>query len=1411
MRCPEIDLAVDAPRPADGYGGYVAAAAGNAEAAVAALNAAMEAAVGVGSIGKTGGDGSPAVMVAAAGTDLMPADGRGKAAAALAEAERVEHAAVSEAEAAAKAAAAGRPAAARASCRIVIGSRGDAAAVLTLRVPAPRLWCPDRPHLYTLVVGAAPLAAVAAAAGKNSGEGAADSSGGEVFSAAAPWQFEACRVGFRKVEIVDGELRLNGRRVTVAGVNRHEHCELGGKTVSRAGMLLDALLLRRFNFNAVRCSHYPNHPFWYELCDRLGLMVVDEANIETHGMKPFPGYLSGHPDWGEAYMDRVQRMWERDKCHPSIIAWSLGNESGYGLHHDDAAAWLRSIDATRVVMYEPAGYGAAACPGGGGGGFGGSGENSNAAAEELNSISGGGGATGARTAGEAAIAASAAAAEAAGVVGPATDVVCPMYGRISELKAMAAAIEKAATADGGGSGSGSGGGGRRYPIVQCEYSHAMGNSNGGLDRYWELYRGPGPFQGGFIWDWVDQGLRALVWDGGGLAVGLRSLGAEVLERSGVPHGPAIGIVGGDGGSAYDGGNNIDVGKAAAAASASGSSRFQRWPGADISALYGGLPEATVATAAGGGGAIETWSYGGDFGERPTDNDFCCNGLMCPDRTPHPAIQELIYLQQPFRATFVAATARRRNRPRQAGSGAGSGRNGGYGGESEEWFAATVLLSVENRYEHIDDLAAHLTFGFVVSLDGRTAAAGTAAAVGTDGTDGRGVRLAATFTAPQLPAGPGHECFLTLTALLQDASPWAPAGHVVGWEQFALHPTVLPSAWSATAAAAAVVAAPPLWPLPPPSAGAVGTAGGGRSNLSPPTVSPQRRSSGERAATDGTAAAAAHWAAAAAGLPPPAVTEDAAAGTLTVVVAAGALRAIFGTATGHLLSLDVPGGGGSTAMPLMVPAAELEGEIADGAPCFPLTLQFHRAPTSNDRGGYLLQWQAAGVGAGELAGPRDAHLRWVRRGVDGAVVVTAAFVLEPRGDSKPLCRLMKRMRAYYEAAEQATADDAATTADGAATTADGAAAVPEPLVLRSLSRAEASFAHALAAAWRLGHTDVAAAGGEETAAVIVWYPARRLCSTHPLAEGMSLAPENASACFIEDGKEKEEAAERVGGGNGRGDGAAADDEESGEDFCAAACELVYTVLPTGAMTVTAHLSLPESWPPLPRVGLRLLLPESLGASLRWFGRGPHENCPDRKASATVGGYGGGVDAMETRYIRPGDSGSRTDVRWVAAVGDDGSGGADAVVAPWSEGAAVVNGGGASAAVPAAVGPAVLVTSNRPFTFSCSRSLPEDHMDRRHPEAVRRRPFVALNVDAAAMGVGGDDSWTASVHDDMLVLPGRFCFSFALMARGDFGRGGSAGADVAVTEWATVAYGYLLGVLAAANGTAEAAAGAKKAGP
>ncbi|WP_073123224.1 glycoside hydrolase family 2 TIM barrel-domain containing protein [Reichenbachiella agariperforans] len=289
------------------------------------------------------------------------------------------------------------------------------------------------------------------------------------------------QIGFRTVEIKNAQLLVNGVPVLVKGVNLHIHDDVKGHVPTHEIMMKDIRLMKQNNINAVRTSHYPQNSLWYKLCDQYGLYLVDEANIETHGMGAewqswfdktrHPAYL---PEWAPAHLDRMQRLVERDKNHPSVIIWSLGNECGNGPVFYEGYQWIKERDNTRLVQFEQAG------------------ENEN------------------------------------------TDIVCPMYPSIEHMKKYAGATDKT------------------RPFIMCEYSHAMGNSSGNFQEYWDIIMSSPQMQGGFIWDWVDQGLKA----------------------------------------------------------------------EDENGTY--------------------WAYGGDLGGLNFQNDenFCANGLVSSDRTPHPGLSEV---------------------------------------------------------------------------------------------------------------------------------------------------------------------------------------------------------------------------------------------------------------------------------------------------------------------------------------------------------------------------------------------------------------------------------------------------------------------------------------------------------------------------------------------------------------------------------------------------------------------------------------------------------------------------------------------------------------------------------------------------------------------------------------------------
>lgn len=425
-------------------------------------------------------------------------------------------------------------------------------------VRSPKLWTHETPNLYTIVV-------------------TLKSKGGEEVS--------AIRFGFRKIEVKNRMLLINGQRVLIKGVNYHDHNEVTGKAITPEMMEADLRLMKQFNFNAVRTSHYPKDSYWYDLCDRYGMYLVDEANIESHA---FYREICDDMRYTDHFVERVRAMVERDKNHASVIFWSMGNESGYGPNHDAAAGYVRGVDPTRPLHYEGA-------------------------------ISRGGGESwegGERV----------------------TDIVCPMYPQIRDIIAW----------------SEEGKGWR--PLIMCEYSHTMGNSNGSLSDYFAAFEKYPGLQGGYLWEWHDHGILQTTADG-----------------------------------------------------------------------------------------QEYWAYGGDFGESPHDANFVTDGIVWPDRTPHPAMYEFKYLAQPLKVEAIDLT------------------NGKVCIHNRQYFSSLDWLRGE----------------WEMVVDGLPVQKGKLPALKIERGESLDVDLAFKGAIP-----PG-ERFVNFYFYQRKDTLWAPAGHEVAWEQLPL--------------------------------------------------------------------------------------------------------------------------------------------------------------------------------------------------------------------------------------------------------------------------------------------------------------------------------------------------------------------------------------------------------------------------------------------------------------------------------------------------------------------------------------------------------------------------------------------------------------------------------------------------
>ena len=309
-------------------------------------------------------------------------------------------------------------------------------ALMEAEVGNPEKWTAETPYLYTLVF-------------------ALKDNKGKLLEA------KSTRIGFRSVETsAEGEILVNGKAILLYGVNRHDHQRYHGKVVSREDMLKDVLLLKQFNFNAVRTSHYPNDPYWYDLCDEYGLYVMDEANLETHGIGSLPSNL---PEWNHAFMERAIRMVERDKNHPSVIIWSLGNEAGRGPNHAAMGGWIKDYDLTRLLHYEPAQgnpkYRDYIRPGEPG------------YPDRSKTLR----------------------------ANPRDQDWLDVLGRFYPTPSMALEVARQE--------------GDTRPLIFTEYAHSMGNSTGNFKDLWDIFYAEKRIAGGFIWDWMDQGIVKTADDG----------------------------------------------------------------------------------------------------------------------------------------------------------------------------------------------------------------------------------------------------------------------------------------------------------------------------------------------------------------------------------------------------------------------------------------------------------------------------------------------------------------------------------------------------------------------------------------------------------------------------------------------------------------------------------------------------------------------------------------------------------------------------------------------------------------------------------------------------------------------------------------------------------------------------------
>lgn len=428
----------------------------------------------------------------------------------------------------------------------------EVSVLLSKKIKNPKLWSAEIPNLYTVVL--------------------------ELFDdKGIAIEKIGLHFGFKKAEIRGGEFFVNGKSILFKGVNRHEHDPDLGRALTRKSMIKDILLMKQNNINAVRCSHYPNQTIWYDLCDKYGLYVMDETNVESHGIGYGKNILPGSdPNWTAAVVTRSERMVIRDKNHACIVMWSLGNEAGHGDNFYKMAAKIKELDSTRPIQYR-----------------------------QMNA---------------------------------AADMDSETYPTPAWI--INRAQEKP-----------------DRPFLMNEYAHAMGNSVGNFQEYWDAIEKYPALIGGFIWDWVDQGLRHKTENG-----------------------------------------------------------------------------------------IEFFAYGGDFGDKPNDDNFCINGLVSPDRIPHPSLFEVKKVQQNISTKLVDAK---------------SGK-----------------VEVYNKHNFLN--TSEFSLSWEIMEEGKVIETGDLAAVNIEA--GKKKELAIPF---KTVLKNGKEYFLKVVFSLKENKSWAEKGHVVAWDQFQL--------------------------------------------------------------------------------------------------------------------------------------------------------------------------------------------------------------------------------------------------------------------------------------------------------------------------------------------------------------------------------------------------------------------------------------------------------------------------------------------------------------------------------------------------------------------------------------------------------------------------------------------------
>lgn len=1158
---------------------------------------------------------------------------------------------------------------------------------LELEVLNPTLWTAEHPFLYTLVIS---LHSIIPSPSTST-------------ASTCCIQSESCRVGFRTVRNSgQGLLEINNQPITIRGVNLHEHDHVTGHTITPDLIRTDIILMKRHNFNAIRTSHYPHTHWFYDLATIYGMYVIDEANIETHGMKPYIGRLANDLNWKDAFLYRLQRMYQRDKNYACIIGWSLGNESGYGFIHDEMADWIRTVDSRRVLCYEPASYGPI------------------------------GGTTACH-----------------GPHKTATDIICPMYARVEECLRMSEMQPD-------------------KPVILCEYSHMMGNSGGNLSDYWAAFRTFPRLQGGFIWDWVDQGISTFSASG----TSTWAYGGDYGEIYHDANFCLNGLIWPDRGLGWSD-MCLDSSCRGDSVVDEKTMRIDR-PSFGLSGRPSTLCQSQRVPALGGGTTSNTLSA-------TTRVDIA---MM------KPALLEAKQCMKGFDLSLRSVTA---------------GPHIPVTSEQDE--AANVLsvsiaVDVSNLLDHTEDITTIYQFTMYLLLDGVIVASTRlckSESKSCESTSSTGSSLPFRNRRRQQHMGDSDDPATGMTSdlklmlgtipstsrtvatsvtncvrcphrtddtcskcVVKDGTTVAFRGHV--WpETLLLSPTELAydlidkniwacivneeeSIWSVVVVAELLAGqswAPAGYPMGFVQLDVTSNMNEMLLSLLPKheTVVPKEAKLQYELPM---------YAINVIKLPVESLDllydVELRADPISSGSSVKSVSAIICGRFGCLRSFRLDG--------IDMLAHETEENLTAPGPMSACRMHLFRAATDNDKGGYVSCWKATGMDremdylpfedkshffdqdnrGGLLVEGRDddiLHGPFVSMTIDSTsrsastdikteISVNCHWKCQPNNQHRNLVDLLRDVHTFVANSSELQKD------------------IPVK------SAVEEAFVLQLGATFRMGRLSKADITVPGSMIVHLWKPALFVCTTVPWAEQFAGSP--VSVDISSDNEEQESTVRSDTSKTKNNDSQRKTQEEVTVDW-----RVVYTLNTSGQLSIKVWMDGSRLIAPLPRVGLQLRLQneqvDDKDMYVEWHGSGPHETYPDRQVSGVVAVHSAPASSLHVPYLCPSENGSRTNISWLQIRRLDNT---------------------ASMDKKPDIGLRIDSTATS-FNFSVQEFATESLHSAGHSSDLRDldkcsniRPTMYLNIDPFLMGIGGDDSWTACVHDEFLLPPAIYEYEVVLSA-------------------------------------------------